>query len=50
MPNTRCATMASTRVLDLRLGATIGEAGREPPDQTDRPIGRAEQQRRRRPR
>ena len=32
------------RVLDLRLGATIDEAGREPPDQTDRPIGRAEQQ------
>jgi hypothetical protein len=26
------------RVLDLRLGATIGEAGGEPSDQTDRPI------------
>jgi hypothetical protein len=31
-------------VLDLCLRATIGEAGREPPNQTDRPIGRAEQQ------
>ena len=32
------------RVLDLRLGAVVDETGREPPDQTDRPIGRAEQQ------
>ena len=33
------------RVLDLRLGAAIGEAGGEPRHQADRPIGRAEQQR-----
>ena len=32
------------RVLDLPLGAAIGEAGGESPDQTDRPIARAEQQ------
>jgi hypothetical protein len=32
-------------VLDLPLGATIEEAGGEPLDQTDRPIGRPEQQR-----
>ena len=38
------------RVLDLRLGAAVGKAGREPTHQADRPIGRAEQQRRRRPR
>ena len=38
------------RVLDLRLDATVVEAGREPRHQADRPIGRAEQQRRRRPR
>ncbi len=31
-------------VLDLRLDATVGKTGGEPPDQTDRPIGRAEQQ------
>ena len=45
MPNTRCATIVSTAVLDLRLRAAVGEAGREPLDQADRPIGRAEQQR-----
>ena len=33
------------RVFDLRLGAAIGKTGREPPDQADRPIGGAEQQR-----
>ena len=38
------------RVLDLRQRPAVDEAGGEPPDQTDRPIGRAEQQRRRRPR
>ena len=32
------------RVFDLCLRATIGEAGGEPREQTDRPIGRAEQQ------
>jgi hypothetical protein len=32
------------RVFDLPWRATIGEAGGEPSDQTDRPIGRAEQQ------
>jgi hypothetical protein len=33
------------RVLDLRLGPAVLEAGGEPCDQADRPIGRAEQQR-----
>jgi hypothetical protein len=31
-------------VLDLRLGTAVGKTGGEPPDQTDRPIGRAKQQ------
>jgi hypothetical protein len=30
-------------VLDLRLGTAVDEAGSEPPDQTDRAIGRAKQ-------
>ena len=37
-------------VLDLRLGTAVVKTGREPSDQADRPIGRAEQQRRRHPR
>jgi len=32
-------------VLDQLLAARVAEAGREPIDETDRPIGRAEQQR-----
>ena len=32
------------RVLDLRLSTAVDKTGGEPPDHTDRPIGRAEQQ------